>query len=191
MKIDWSAAPEWAKYAAMDKSGKCYYYEDKPNLGEISWLSSGMIDLVESEKPNDKHWKLTLTERPKTQRNMKPFDYDEAVFGVRVITRHGKYVEQLTEFKLTDNHPPLVGVVEGVLYFWNKDGTYNGLCTDFDLFLESETHEGYIGIACKFAMQNNWPIISTEVYKTEEQLKEHLRNFNMNNYIITKITWKD
>lgn len=34
---DWSQAPEWANWWAMDMDKNCYWYEDKLHLGDVEW----------------------------------------------------------------------------------------------------------------------------------------------------------
>lgn len=65
MKPDWSDAPEWANYLAMDNNGDWYWYEEKPEICCMSWLPSrfaksamqvqmllGRIHLKNVTKPN-------------------------------------------------------------------------------------------------------------------------------------------
>ena len=40
MKPDWGAAPEWAKYLAMDSDGRWCWFEDEPNARAGMWRSS-------------------------------------------------------------------------------------------------------------------------------------------------------
>lgn len=67
MKPDWSKAPPWAKFAAMDKCGEWYWHENKPSVvtedvgnGSMYWHSEGAVedcDIIE------KDWTETLEER--------------------------------------------------------------------------------------------------------------------------------
>jgi hypothetical protein len=41
MKIDWSKAPEWAKYCAVDLEGQAYWHAEKPKLENGEWISGG------------------------------------------------------------------------------------------------------------------------------------------------------
>lgn len=59
-KIDWSTAPEWAKYVAMDSSGEWFWFEEKPNCLSNIWLG-GKSQTV---RFNNSDWKDTLQERP-------------------------------------------------------------------------------------------------------------------------------
>jgi hypothetical protein len=42
-ELDWSLAPEWAAFAAMDADGEWYWYENAPHADEAEgvWLSRG------------------------------------------------------------------------------------------------------------------------------------------------------
>lgn len=61
---DWSSAPSWAMWWAMDSSGHAYWYSEKPRASEryLTWESSGDNDdagIVEHE-----NWRTTLHARP-------------------------------------------------------------------------------------------------------------------------------
>lgn len=63
MKQDWSKAPEWANYAAMDKDGEWYWYENEPIIVYKDHWSP--IDCrYEKTEQNDDFWKATLDKRP-------------------------------------------------------------------------------------------------------------------------------
>ena len=36
-KIDWSEAPDWANYVAMDHDGDWYWYENSPVVKNFAW----------------------------------------------------------------------------------------------------------------------------------------------------------
>jgi len=38
MKPDWSTAPEWARFLAMDANGAWYWYEERPRDGDETWM---------------------------------------------------------------------------------------------------------------------------------------------------------
>lgn len=57
-----------------------------------------------------------------------------------IVTRSGEFVDQLTEFQITNGNYCLTGVVNGTLLFWTKDGKYlsfpdKDLPSNFDLFI--------------------------------------------------------
>lgn len=62
MKPDWSTAPGWANYVAMDKDGNWFWYEEKPELlsGVGVWHSDTLYELAFS-------WKDSLERRPKNE----------------------------------------------------------------------------------------------------------------------------
>lgn len=67
MKVDWSKAPEWANYHAIDEDGRGYFYEEKPELFTITqcWNSNLRLTRDDDGKQWDvDDWKETLTERP-------------------------------------------------------------------------------------------------------------------------------
>lgn len=60
--IDWSQAPKWAAYAAMDSYGNWFFHEEKPHAGFNEWLTYG----GRKERAHEHFdWKTTLTQRPK------------------------------------------------------------------------------------------------------------------------------
>lgn len=76
MNIDWSKAPEWANYHAIDKNGVSYWYEERPGLklnvdkwvcgeGNCAWRDNY------SEVPKGFEWQFSLTKRPKEVENME------------------------------------------------------------------------------------------------------------------------
>lgn len=62
MTIDWTQAPPWARYAAMDQNGTWMWYAEKPTARRHSW-SAHSPNFV-SFNPCPVHWTQTLTERP-------------------------------------------------------------------------------------------------------------------------------
>lgn len=61
LKIDWEAAPDWAKYVAMDADGEWYFYEKKPELHSCSWNTNRRYEYITTEADN---WDKSLQERP-------------------------------------------------------------------------------------------------------------------------------
>lgn len=59
MKPSWTDAPEWAKYLAMDRDERWYWYDVKPFRQGIVWVNSGRA--LESDNSN---WRDTLEPRP-------------------------------------------------------------------------------------------------------------------------------
>jgi hypothetical protein len=64
--VDWSLMPAWAKFVAMDKSGKWWWYTHKPSLEHVWCIIDGFGGVIPSEyAPKwEGDWKESLTERP-------------------------------------------------------------------------------------------------------------------------------
>lgn len=60
MKPSWNDAPPWAKWLAMDSSGKWYWYEREPDVGYEIWAYGGQYQ----EAGDGKTWTDTLEPRP-------------------------------------------------------------------------------------------------------------------------------
>lgn len=64
MKIDWSEAPEWAKFAAMDADGDRYWYAMQPKIAHPAddyWANIGRYAKAgHTPKP----WQDSLEARP-------------------------------------------------------------------------------------------------------------------------------
>ena len=62
---DWSQAPEWAKWWAMDADAECYWFENKPELMSATWLrlDSSNVELAPSFNYTG-NWQDSLRERP-------------------------------------------------------------------------------------------------------------------------------
>jgi hypothetical protein len=60
MDIDWTNAPEWAKYAAQDANGEVYYFEEEPEVMDDVWISSARCEMAELCGIN---WKESLAKR--------------------------------------------------------------------------------------------------------------------------------
>jgi len=63
MKPNWEVAPEWARYLAMDKSGRWYWYEFRPIARFESWWEhrEGRKQLVPMFYQD---WRDTLETKP-------------------------------------------------------------------------------------------------------------------------------
>ncbi len=62
MKPDWSEAPEWANYVAMDADGEWFWYADKPCIANSAWLpDKGRWEPFEVYHDD---WRKTLEPRP-------------------------------------------------------------------------------------------------------------------------------
>jgi len=64
---DWTQAPEWANWWAMDSDKKAYYFKSKPYLGSSIWLMKNVCEYDSSLAPAHNYqgdWKDSLRERP-------------------------------------------------------------------------------------------------------------------------------
>lgn len=64
MNIDWSTAPSWARYAAMDSDGNWYWYELKPKPIFGEWVEGSDEGRIERINDINPVWTQTLQERP-------------------------------------------------------------------------------------------------------------------------------
>ncbi|AAN38029.1 gp28 [Burkholderia phage Bcep43] len=69
LDIDWSAAPEWANWAAQDADGTVQVFECRPiayATREVwrDFTVDGRVERVSSESPTTAIWTATLTRRP-------------------------------------------------------------------------------------------------------------------------------
>lgn len=64
MKPEWSNAPTWANFVAMDDDGSWWWYEEHPIIGEQGeWKRGrGMALLAQDREPSN--WELSLRKRP-------------------------------------------------------------------------------------------------------------------------------
>jgi hypothetical protein len=60
-KPDWSTAPSWANYLAMDAYGAWYWFEAEPQMEEVGWR----IDCGRYCRACHDDWGDSLEERPK------------------------------------------------------------------------------------------------------------------------------
>lgn len=74
MKVDWSKAPEWANYHAIDSDGRAFFYEENPEIFNSSkcWNSNLRLTRDDDGKRWDvDNWKKSLTKRPKEVEDME------------------------------------------------------------------------------------------------------------------------
>jgi hypothetical protein len=74
-EIDWSRAPDWARYVAMDEDGEWYWYGLRPRTCEDAdcWFGGGQLDYYK-ETGCWVGWRSSLVERPGT--NPGPWSED-------------------------------------------------------------------------------------------------------------------
>ena len=69
MTVDWTSAPEWARWAARDASGKWWWHSHKPERIGAEWRPRAILEYwTEIERADIRcslHWMLSLTKRPK------------------------------------------------------------------------------------------------------------------------------
>jgi len=61
MTIDWTQAPPWARYAAMDADGFWFWYASRPTALSTVWRCPQNTEFELIDLPD---WTQTLTERP-------------------------------------------------------------------------------------------------------------------------------
>ncbi len=69
LEIDWSQAPDWSKFAAMDEDGEWFWFEDKPVAGVSKfWVRSPVTSKALVVKPKPAYapggWRNSITLRP-------------------------------------------------------------------------------------------------------------------------------
>ena len=62
---DWSQAPLWAEYFAMDDDGEFYYFEESPSMAGCSWQQQSHGEVGETFNHSYKgNWQDSLRKRP-------------------------------------------------------------------------------------------------------------------------------
>jgi hypothetical protein len=66
--IDWSNAPDWARWAARDASGVWWWHSQRPERTEREWLpkmaSEIWTNIERASIRCNLHWMISLTKRP-------------------------------------------------------------------------------------------------------------------------------
>lgn len=66
--IDWSSAPEWARWAAQDSNGTWWWYSQKPDRLELAWIPKAINEswtqIERADVRSTQHWMISLTKRP-------------------------------------------------------------------------------------------------------------------------------
>jgi hypothetical protein len=63
---DWSAAPDWAQWWAVDESGDAYWYKGAPNCEDVQWWAVGIAEAGSVDLAGT-NWRTTLRQRPAVQ----------------------------------------------------------------------------------------------------------------------------
>lgn len=65
LKIDWTAVPDWAQWAAQDDDGEVFVFDARPSLESWGFATKGdHVQFVRREQANI-YWRGTLTKRPR------------------------------------------------------------------------------------------------------------------------------
>lgn len=70
MAPDWTQAPEWAQWWAVDNDGSAYWFEVEPFDIGVSWWETydGRFTLADRIDYINIAWRSTLTQRPQEAR---------------------------------------------------------------------------------------------------------------------------
>lgn len=64
--VPWQEAPHWAHWAAMDKTGNWFWYEEEP-ADEDGYFKANSGKVAQfTHLPCPSHWRLSLHHRPET-----------------------------------------------------------------------------------------------------------------------------
>lgn len=100
---------------------------------------------------------------------MKPFNLEAALKGATVVTREGRPVTQLVLFEAEKDDHPLRGVIDGVVYSFQKDGHFSrmGRETRCDLFMAPKKRTFYVNVF----VSRNEPSLKpgSNVYTTQQE----------------------
>ena len=62
---DWSQAPDWANWWAMDADSDCYWFENKPEIMSVTWLPFNASEVGDAPTFNYQgNWRNSLRKRP-------------------------------------------------------------------------------------------------------------------------------
>ena len=65
---DWSNAPGWAQWYAIDVGGDAYWWEDEPDCGFLQWLSNDeFCEAKTVDLPIGIDWRLCKWQRPEVK----------------------------------------------------------------------------------------------------------------------------
>jgi hypothetical protein len=62
---DWSQAPEWANYVAMDADGEWFWYSEEPTIVDNVWIPDGGHHIYAGT--TDSPWTSSLSTRPNSK----------------------------------------------------------------------------------------------------------------------------
>lgn len=68
-RVQWSQAPEWATYWAMDRDGESFWFESEPDQEDQEWVwRDGEVTLAPEFRWPALYWKQSLTKRPESDK---------------------------------------------------------------------------------------------------------------------------
>jgi len=66
--VNWNEVPDWAQWAAQDRNGYIFIFENKPDRGENVWFESNKDDnrwnYIDFSGRENLNWRNTLEKRP-------------------------------------------------------------------------------------------------------------------------------
>jgi hypothetical protein len=101
---------------------------------------------------------------------MEKFNLERALAGEPVITRDGREVTRLTYFKEARNQYNLVGLLDGVVWGWDENGTsIVGYETISDLFMKPKENAIWVNV---YKRKDGALDVGAFPFKSEAEAKE-------------------
>lgn len=88
--------PEWAQWAAVDKSGECYVYRDKPFIVLLTWQCPPNYSAKHIGDYDPSDWRNSLIERPAAKSEAAPEHDDVKAPSYYVNTPFGMELKKIT-----------------------------------------------------------------------------------------------
>lgn len=63
-RADWSEAPDWAQWWAVDSAGSAFWYENKPSVYDLMWAQLSEGDHTYAGQGDPTNWRESLERRP-------------------------------------------------------------------------------------------------------------------------------
>ena len=121
MKIDWTKAPDWAQWLAVDADGDAYWFENEPtpDLSREMWdTDTGVVEQVPFERPKD--FTRALYERSNLVSEETSMSYIVSpLTGVRIEDRVASTVVEITEFQWL-NARELISMLDVNMVDWPR-----------------------------------------------------------------------
>lgn len=79
---------------------------------------------------------------------MKPFDLEKALAGAPVVTRNGRPVQEIYHLTTCDGRYPVIGVIDGAVWTFTKEGVHSVFTGSnaLDLFMATTKREGWVNV---------------------------------------------